>query len=34
VQELEVHDGLVDSLDEDANSPVPNITHRYTKDLT
>src|SRR6266576_3587595 len=29
VQELEIHDGLVDSLDEDANSPVPNITHRY-----
>src|SRR6267143_1970262 len=29
LQELEVHDGLVDSLDEDANSPVPNITHRY-----
>src|SRR5574342_500460 len=29
VQELEVQDGLVDSLDEDANSPVPNITHRY-----
>jgi len=29
VQELEVRDGLVDSLDEDANSPVPNITHRY-----
>src|SRR5437879_11580180 len=29
VQELEVHDGLVDSLEEDANSPVPNITHRY-----
>src|SRR4026207_2082046 len=29
VQELEVHDGLGDSLDEDANSPVPNITHRY-----
>src|SRR3989440_13064356 len=29
VQELEVHDGLVDSLDEDANSPRPNITHRY-----
>src|SRR2546425_7850618 len=29
VQELEVHDGLVDSLAEDANSPVPNITHRY-----
>jgi len=29
VQELEVHDGLVDSLNEDADSPVPNITHRY-----
>ncbi len=29
VQELEVRDGLVDSLDEDAHSPVPNITHRY-----
>ena len=29
VQELEIHDGLVDSLAEDANSPVPNITHRY-----
>src|SRR6266567_4605841 len=29
LQELEVHDGLVDSLAEDANSPVPNITHRY-----
>ncbi|HYU09500.1 MAG TPA: KamA family radical SAM protein [Gemmatimonadales bacterium] len=29
VQELEVQDGLVDSLDEDAHSPVPNITHRY-----
>lgn len=29
VQELEVHDGIVDSLAEDANSPVPNITHRY-----
>src|SRR2546428_1439930 len=29
VQELEVHDGLVDSLAEDVNSPVPNITHRY-----
>src|ERR1700758_4643755 len=29
VQELEVHDGIVDSLDEDAHSPVPNITHRY-----
>src|SRR6266571_6606154 len=29
VQELEVQDGLVDSLDEDAHSPVPNIAHRY-----
>ncbi len=29
VQELEIEDGIVDSLDEDANSPVPNITHRY-----
>ena len=29
VQELDVRDGLVDSLEEDANSPVPNITHRY-----
>ena len=29
VQELEVQDGMVDSLAEDANSPVPNITHRY-----
>ena len=29
VQELEVHDGIIDSLDEDADSPVPNITHRY-----
>jgi len=29
VQELEVRDGLVDSLNEDADSPVPNITHRY-----
>src|SRR5574341_2370021 len=29
VQELEVHDGMVDSLNEDQNSPVPNITHRY-----
>src|SRR5262245_3295073 len=29
VQELEVEDGIVDSLAEDANSPVPNITHRY-----
>jgi lysine 2,3-aminomutase len=29
VQELEVHDGIVDSLAEDRDSPVPNITHRY-----
>ena len=29
VQELEVHDGIVDSLNEDEDSPVPNITHRY-----
>src|SRR5437899_3776193 len=29
VQELEVHDGIVDSLAEDEHSPVPNITHRY-----
>ncbi|MGH7624585.1 MAG: KamA family radical SAM protein [Gemmatimonadaceae bacterium] len=29
VQELEIHDGIIDSLDEDADSPVPNITHRY-----
>ncbi|HET7789814.1 MAG TPA: KamA family radical SAM protein [Gemmatimonadales bacterium] len=29
LQELEVHDGIVDSLNEDADSPVPNITHRY-----
>ena len=28
-QENEVVDGMVDSLDEDADSPVPNITHRY-----
>jgi lysine 2,3-aminomutase len=27
--ELDVVDGIVDSLDEDADSPVPNITHRY-----
>jgi lysine 2,3-aminomutase len=27
--ENEVIDGIVDSLDEDADSPVPNITHRY-----
>ena len=29
VQELDVVDGVIDSLDEDADSPVPNITHRY-----
>jgi lysine 2,3-aminomutase len=29
LQELEVRDGIVDSLNEDADSPVPNITHRY-----
>lgn len=29
LQELEVVDGMVDSLNEDADSPVPNITHRY-----
>jgi len=29
VQELEIHDGIVDSLSEDRDSPVPNITHRY-----
>jgi len=29
VQELEVADGIVDSLAEDAHSPVPNLTHRY-----
>jgi lysine 2,3-aminomutase len=29
VQELDVVDGVVDSLDEDGDSPVPNITHRY-----
>lgn len=29
VQELEVVDGMVDSLEEDRDSPVPNITHRY-----
>ncbi len=28
-EENEVIDGIVDSLDEDADSPVPNITHRY-----
>jgi lysine 2,3-aminomutase len=29
VQELEIEDGITDSLAEDAHSPVPNITHRY-----
>ena len=29
VQELEVEDGMIDSLGEDDDSPVPNITHRY-----
>src|SRR5438105_7742069 len=29
LEELEVVDGIVDSLNEDADSPVPNITHRY-----
>jgi lysine 2,3-aminomutase len=29
VEELNVVDGVIDSLDEDADSPVPNITHRY-----
>jgi L-lysine 2,3-aminomutase len=28
VQELDVVDGVIDSLDEDGDSPVPNITHR------
>jgi lysine 2,3-aminomutase len=28
-QELVIEDGIVDSLDEDADSPVPNLTHRY-----
>ena len=28
-RELEIVDGVVDSLDEDGDSPVPNITHRY-----
>jgi lysine 2,3-aminomutase len=27
--ENEIIDGIVDSLDEDADSPVPNLTHRY-----
>src|SRR5512132_2791479 len=29
VQELDIVDGVIDSLGEDADSPVPNITHRY-----
>jgi lysine 2,3-aminomutase len=29
LRELEIVDGVIDSLDEDADSPVPNITHRY-----
>jgi lysine 2,3-aminomutase len=29
LQELDVVDGIVDSLSEDRDSPVPNITHRY-----
>lgn len=29
LQELEVVDGVPDSLNEDEDSPVPNITHRY-----
>ena len=29
VQELEIVDGVIDSLDEEGDSPVPNITHRY-----
>lgn len=29
MQELDIHDGVIDSLDEDGDSPVPNITHRY-----
>src|SRR5678816_1103389 len=27
--ELDIVDGVIDSLDEDGDSPVPNITHRY-----
>ena len=27
-RELDIVDGVIDSLDEDADSPVPNITHR------
>src|SRR5258705_12648873 len=29
VQGLEVHDGLEDYLEEDASSPVPDLTQRY-----
>jgi lysine 2,3-aminomutase len=29
-RELEVHDAFIDPLDEDSDSPVPNITHRYS----
>ena len=29
VEELDIQDGMIDSLDEDGDSPVPNITHRY-----
>ena len=29
MQEMDVVDGVIDSLDEDSDSPVPNITHRY-----
>lgn len=29
LDELEIVDGVMDSLGEDADSPVPNITHRY-----
>ncbi|MGH7721164.1 MAG: KamA family radical SAM protein, partial [Gemmatimonadaceae bacterium] len=29
VEELDIRDGMIDSLEEDADSPVPNITHRY-----
>jgi lysine 2,3-aminomutase len=28
-QELDIVDGVIDSLDEEGDSPVPNITHRY-----
>jgi lysine 2,3-aminomutase len=29
VAELDIVDGVIDSLDEEGDSPVPNITHRY-----